>query len=125
MIAGQNVLIERTCQLAAWLLLLGIIVLSLVPPSLRPVTYASHGLEHLAIFLATGFAFAIGYPKRRSLQMIALPAFAGAIEIAQVWAPGRHPRFSDFLTDAAAACIGVGVPLIFAKSRAILWSMVS
>jgi hypothetical protein len=41
-----------------------IVVLSLVPPSHRPVTDASHYFEHLAIFLATGFAFGMAYPDK-------------------------------------------------------------
>jgi VanZ family protein len=38
-----------------------------------------------------------------------LVIFAGAIEFAQIFAPGRHARISDFLVDAFAACIGVAV----------------
>jgi VanZ family protein len=36
-----------------------------------------------------------------------LVSFSGAIELAQVWAPGRHPRLIDLLVDATAALIGL------------------
>ena len=104
-----NPLMRRLFQIAAWLLVIEISLVSLVPPSLRPVTGAPHNFEHLAIFLLTGIAFAIGYPRRLFLQSIGLVIFAGLIEIAQLWVPGRHARLSDFIVDASAACIGVAI----------------
>jgi len=89
-------------------------VLSLVPPSYRPITEASHNLEHLAIFLATGFAFGVAYPDKSFALVIELVIFCGAIELAQRWVPGRHARLSDFIVDAAAACIGLGVASVAA-----------
>jgi len=109
---------QRIFQAAAWLLAGTIVVLSLGPPSVRPVTGAAHALEHLLIFLATGMAFGLGYPRRVWLLTIALPTFAAAIEVAQNWVPGRHARMSDFLVDAAASCLGVGLSYASLKLRA-------
>jgi VanZ family protein len=106
---------QRLFQFAAWLLALAIVILSLSPPSTRPVTGAGHNLEHLLIFLATGMAFALGYPRRFWLLPIALLAFAAAIEIAQVWVPGRHARLSDFLVDVTALYLGLLVSYLLAK----------
>ena len=97
----------RLMRAAAWLLITAIAALSLVPPSLRPVTHAGHGIEHIAIFLAAGMAFGLGYHVRHLYLAIGLIAFAGSIEIAQYWVPGRHARMSDFIIDAVSACIGV------------------
>jgi VanZ family protein len=58
----------------------------------------------------------MGYPRRYLLQSSALVVFAGSIEIAQFWAPGRHARLSDFVVDALAACIGIGMMQVF-KSK--------
>jgi hypothetical protein len=80
---------NNVLRVAAWLLVATIAALSLVPPSWRPVTGAGHGLEHIAIFLATGLAFGLGH-----------------------FVPGRHARMSDFVIDAASACIGVAVALV-------------
>jgi VanZ family protein len=33
----------------------------------------------------------------------------GAIEILQIWAPGRHARLEDFVVDALACCVGLAV----------------
>src|SRR5262249_19135487 len=110
---------QRIFQAVAWLLAGIIVVLSLSPASVRPTTGAPHDLEHLLIFLATGMAFGFGYPDRFRLPtIIAQPTFAAAIEVAQIWAPGRHARMSDFLVDAAASCLGVGLSYAFVRPKA-------
>src|SRR5208282_3894774 len=101
--------ITQAARIAAWLLTVAIIVLSLVPPSLRPETDAPHSLEHFAIFIATGVVFGSGYGRRPVTVSVALVFFAGAIELAQIIVPGRHARLSDFIIDALAACVGVAI----------------
>lgn len=97
---------RRAFQIIGWLCLLAIVTLSLVSPSLRPVTRLPHDLEHAGIFLIMGLALGLGYPGRIAMRMAIVVAFAGAVEIAQLFAPGRHARLIDFAVDAAAACIG-------------------
>ena len=111
-------MMQRIFQATARLLAGIIVVLSLSPASVRPMTGAQHDLEHLLIFLATGMAFGFGYPDRFRLLTIALPTFAAAIEVAQIWAPGRHARMSDFLVDAAASCLGLGLSYAFVRLKA-------
>jgi VanZ family protein len=101
---------------AAWLLTAAIIVLSLVPPRYRPVAAAPHDVEHLAIFAATGLAFGLGYRFRHFHQAVALVGLAGAIEVAQLWDPGRHARISDFIVDTASACVGTAVAWLIVKA---------
>src|SRR3954451_15761194 len=100
---------RRVFQAIGWLCMVAIIVLSLVAPSLRPVTFLPHSLEHAAIFPITGLALALGYPGRIVHHMIMLVIFAAAIELAQFYAPGRHPRLMDFAVDALGACAGLAV----------------
>ena len=101
--------IRKFCKVSAWLLVLAIVVLSLIPPSHRPITQASHAVEHFLIFFATGFGFGVGYPSQLFASGAALAIFCGVIELAQKWVPGRHARFNDFFVDTAAACIGLVV----------------
>ena len=96
---------QRVVRIAAWSLAGAIVVLSLLPPSLRPETGQPHILEHFLIFAATGAAFGLGYEARRGILTIQLIMFAGAIEIAQLFVPGRHARLSDFLVDAVAISV--------------------
>jgi len=106
----------EAARVAGWFLAAVIAVLSLVPPWLRPETGAPHNLEHLAIFAATGFAFGLAYNRSPALVMVALVTFAGAIEVAQLFVPGRHARLSDFIVDALSLCIGAAVGFVTART---------
>ena len=97
--------------------MIAIAALSLVAPSLRPVTILPHDLEHAAIFAITGFTLGLGYPNRTQLHMSALIVFAAVIELAQLYAPGRHARVIDFVVDALAACAGVAFTTILTRLR--------
>jgi VanZ family protein len=107
---------RRLFQIAAWLLLVTIVVLSVIPPEDRPVTPAPHNFEHVAIFVTTGLAFGLGY-SRHLVQILALMAFSAAIEIIQLGIPGRHARVSDFVVDALGVCIGVGLAFLLAEFK--------
>jgi VanZ family protein len=109
----------RLFQVAAWLCLAAIGVLSLVAPSLRPVTFLPHDFEHVAIFSLAGLAIGLGYPNRATQHMIALTLFAAAVELAQFYAPGRHPRVSDFMVDALGAGVGIVIALMLTRLRAV------
>ena len=110
----------RLFQVAGWACVIAIAVLSLVAPSLRPVTVLPHDLEHAAIFAITGFTLGLGYPNRAQVQMFAMIVFAAVIELAQIYAPGRHARMIDFVVDALAACLGVAFAAILMRLRARL-----
>jgi len=109
---------RRLFQAAGWLLVATIVVLSLVAPSLRPVTFVPHNLEHAAVFAIAGFALGLGYPGRTAQHMALMAVFAGAIELAQFYAPGRHPRLIDFVIDALGGCAGVAAAALLARLRA-------
>ena len=105
----------RLFRILAWVLIGAIVMLSLLPPSLRPVTAAPHDLEHFTIFALCGYAFGLGYRSRHLLHAVALVTFAGAIEVLQFTAPGRHARMLDFVIDAIASCAGVLIGWVMLK----------
>ncbi len=96
-------------RFAAWMLLGGIVILSVVPPDYRPVTPAPHNFEHGGMFVLTGLAFGLGYQRWRLGQAVGLVLFSGVIELVQLFVTGRHSRFSDFLVDAVSVSLGVGL----------------
>jgi hypothetical protein len=59
-----------------------IVILSLVPPSLKPETGAPLSVEHFTVYAAIGFAFGLGYKRRHNLPAILLVIFSSSIEIA-------------------------------------------
>jgi len=98
---------EKVWGALAWSLAAAIVILTVVPPSFRPVSGLPHAFEHFAMFALCGGAFGLGYRFGVLLQGIALIAFAGAIELLQLIVPGRHARLSDFVVDAIASCVGM------------------
>src|SRR5215467_2782270 len=101
----------------AWLALAAIIVLSLVPPGVRPSTFMPHKIEHAGIFLLDGVAFGIAYCGYQWLASVMAVIFCATIEVAQLAVPGRHARLSDFFVDAIAIRVGIfgGSTLIRAR----------
>ena len=100
-------------RIVAWLLTLAILVLSVGPASLRPQTGIPHDVEHFAIFVATGFAFGLGYARRYAVVAIVMLIFAGAIETAQLFVPGRYALLTDFFLDTLALFYGVAAATSF------------
>jgi len=99
--------ISKIARIAAWSIAVSIVVLSVVPPALRPETGAPHKLEHFLIYFAAGFAFGLGYKFERSLLAILPVMFCGSIELLQAFVPGRHARLSDFIVDTLAMWVGL------------------
>jgi VanZ family protein len=95
-----------------------IVVLSVVPPTLRPETGLPHGLEHFAIYWVTGVAFALGYEVKPGLLATLLVFFSGVVEIAQLFVPGRHARLSDLIVDALAITVGAMTVSLVAQTDA-------
>jgi VanZ family protein len=94
-------------RLVAWSASAAIIALMVVPPALRPVTPAPHLVEHFMIFMLVGALFASAYPGREvNVAFVAIPCLA-ALELMQLFVPGRHARLADFVVNALGACIGL------------------
>jgi VanZ family protein len=99
--------LQGFAKAVAWLLFVVIIVLTFVPPMLRPVSGLPHAIEHLAIFFILSGAFALGYPGHVYALIVSAIVFAAVLEFLQVFTPGRHARLSDFLVDVVACCAGI------------------
>jgi VanZ family protein len=103
----------KIARVAAWLLIVGIVVLTLGPPRLRPVTGFDRSLEHIGAFALLGLAFGLAYPNRRMLLALIGVVIAALMETLQQVAPGRHAYFSDFVLNTVGSWTGlVGSVLI-------------
>ena len=100
----------------AWVGILAIIYLSVVPAIDRPITGAGQLFEHFTAFALVAGVFATAY--RLSLIRLLLLAFffCGGIELLQVPLPTRHARISDFAIDFVGACFAIG--FVFACDKA-------
>jgi VanZ family protein len=100
---------RKLCLMAAWAAASAIVVLTVVPPSLRPTTDAPHDVEHAAAFLIVGILFGLAYEGRERILSVGAVVFCAIVEVLQLYVPGRHARWIDFVVDAVAALIGVFV----------------
>lgn len=96
-------------RLLAWALAAAVAFATLGPPSLRPHSELGQDGEHALAFILVGLAFGLAYGRNRLLTTAIAVALIGALEIMQLWAPGRHARFEDFAVDALAACVGLAM----------------
>jgi VanZ family protein len=95
----------RLCFYAAAIL---VGALSLAPGGILPAAEVGDKLEHLLAYAALGFiGVATARSRRRAAATIlGIIAFGMAIELLQLFSPGRLAEFGDAVADAAGAAIG-------------------
>ncbi|WP_316225159.1 MULTISPECIES: VanZ family protein [unclassified Bradyrhizobium] len=93
-------------RLSAWLLAAAVTFATLGPARVRPHSNLGQDGEHALAFILVGLAFGLAYRSHRLLATGVAVVLIGALEVAQLWAPGRHARLEDFVVDALAACAG-------------------
>lgn len=114
-------------RILAWCLAAAVAVATLGPVRYRPINYSlGQDASHALAFVLIGLAFGVAYRQNRWSTAAIAVALAGALELLQNWAPGRHARWEDFWIDALAALLGIIAAAIvdwlrkrlFASSRA-------
>ena len=104
----------------AWIGILALTVMTIVPADERPTTGLSHDLEHLGAFgfvgLLVGLSFVIRPPALYALAF----AFSATLELLQIPLPSRHARLEDLIVDAVGAWIGIALGLAIAARTTIL-----
>lgn len=99
-------------RLSAWVLAAAVAFATLGPPQYRPHAHLGHDGEHALAFILIGLAFGFAYRSHRPITAAIIVVLTGALELAQLWAPGRHARLEDFVVDAATACVGIALTVI-------------
>jgi cell shape-determining protein MreD len=99
-------------RIIAWLLTAAVTFATLGPARLRPQSDLGQDGEHALAFVLVGLAFGLAYTRYRLLAAGIAVVLIGALEMLQLWTPGRHARWDDFIVDALAACAGIAVAAI-------------
>src|SRR5262249_26475766 len=104
--------IENLLRFVGWLGVAAIGILSLVPGDARPGlgNHIPGQFNHFLAYLVTASALASGDRSRACAldSLLGLTVYAGLLEIAQLWIPGRTSRLSDFIASGLGALIGIG-----------------
>ena len=101
---------------AAWIVGTALVLLTIVPSSMRPESGVSHHLEHFASFLLAGILYYLGYAGRVLPWLMVAVLFAGGLELLQILVPGRHARLVDFVVDALGASTGVVIGFLIVRT---------
>jgi VanZ family protein len=99
-------------RVSGWSLVIAIVVLSLTPATARPNAFGLPGLlQHLAAYAAAAFFLTVGPCDRRwRLSVVAfLFVLAIAMEVGQIFVPGRTPGLLDILAGGLGAAAGSGL----------------
>lgn len=112
---------------AAWLSILTVLVVTIVPIGFRPTTPFSPNIERFCVMAVVGALFAAAYPRKLWLIVLSLSLAAALFEPLQFIAAGRHPSLHDVEVKSLGAAIGaaIGYAIAFAcqadraRSRAL------
>jgi VanZ family protein len=100
-------------RLLAWACVIGLAAASWTPGQEMVRTGFNTRLEHVAAYLIAGITVIIAYPRRPIWSIAAiLSAYAGILELGQMYIPGRHAAVLDWLASSSGvlcACLTVFV----------------
>lgn len=104
-------LLRSLCIVAGLMGTLTIIVLSLVPGTLRPHTGAGGDAEHWLAYAMVALSFGLGSRRGQTYLMTGtlMSAGSGLLELAQNFVPGRNAGLAGFIASSLGAWIGLGI----------------
>jgi glycopeptide antibiotics resistance protein len=88
-------------------ILVGLLLVTIVPASERPLTGLQHDIEHWVAFFIAGFCFALAFELPIPRTLSAAVAFTLSLECLQIPLASRHARFEDFIVDTIGICLGI------------------
>jgi VanZ family protein len=110
------VTIQTGLRILAWLLLAGLIYVTLSPIDLRPSTPLPTQVERIIALAIVGFAFAIAYPRHIVLVAAVVLGATVMLEALQLLSPSRHGRLVDVAAKLIGAGAGIGTGWLLAKA---------
>ncbi|WP_245260998.1 VanZ family protein [Chelativorans sp. J32] len=100
-------LLDWARMAAPFLILAIILYATLSPLNMRPRTQFPVHFEHFAAFAVLGALYAIAFPRRILLVLLAVVLAAAGLELLQLTLSDRHARFADFAVKLAGGIGGV------------------
>jgi VanZ family protein len=111
------VTIAPVLRILAWLLLAGLVFVTLSPDDLRPVTALPTQIERGFAVAVIGFVFAIAYPRHIWLVAALVLGATVLLEILQLVTPSRHGRIADAAAKLLGGAIGLTVGGLLTRTR--------
>jgi len=93
----------------AWLLLLGLVLVTIGPIGWRPISPLPTQLERALALMVVGIAFALAYPRHVVLVGLLLIGATALLELTQVFEPSRHGRWLDLGVKVIGGVVGLAI----------------
>lgn len=93
-------------KIAAWLAIIAIVIVTVVPIGMRPSTSLSPNRERFIALAIVGGLFVLAYPNRIWAVIVALSGAVALLEPLQYFALGRHASVHDVMIKSAGAAVG-------------------
>lgn len=103
----DTLMTQKLIRLFVWLVLLGLIGVTLSPIAARPESGLPVNLERALAFAAAGFLVGLAYPRRFLTAAVLLLVFIVGLEAMQHLTPDRHGHTLDGLWKVAGAFAGM------------------
>ena len=103
----QKTTLQKMLKATSWVMILGLVIVTVVPADERPITGLQHDIEHFLAFALAGLTFGFAYAQSLRVNLSSAFVFALALELSQIPLATRHARLRDFMVDAAGACLGI------------------
>jgi VanZ family protein len=96
-------------RVAAWVILAATAILCLLPGDEMVRTGMSGRIEHFGFYAGAAAVVGAAYLQRLAPAALAgaLVAYAGVLEIGQIWVPGRHSSVWDWLASSGGILLGI------------------
>lgn len=111
--------LQTGLRILAWLLLLGLIFVTLSPINLRPISPLPTQLERAIALAVVGAAFALAYPRRLLLVAALVLGATVLLEVLQLMAPSRHGRVIDVAVKLVGAGAGIVIGWLVNRARSL------
>lgn len=120
LVARHDGLLRALCRIGFALSVLAVLLLSLLPAERLPEVRLWDKLAHMIAYAEIAALGALGFPAQRAtMAMLAgVAALGGAIEIGQIYVPGRSGDLLDF----AVNCLGALAGYLAVRAAGRLWA---
>jgi VanZ like family len=117
-LARHDATLKGLCRVGFVLCILTVTVLSLLPGDVVPKVGLSDKVSHFIAYTATAAFGLLGYRTAVLQIAIGVIGLGGAIEIVQIFVPGRSADIIDFIVDI----VGVAAGVALARALLPLWT---
>src|SRR6516165_12433415 len=108
-------MLQKMLKPAGLVMILGLVIVTIVPASERPVTGLQHDIEQFLACALAGLTFGLACAQSTRVNLLGAFVFTLALELSQIPLATRHARLRDFMVDAAAACLGIVIAHFWRK----------